>query len=150
MVSAAEEGPDSEEVEDLSAVYKESLTELNQFSLYRAKGAQVRSRSRWVEEDESFTAYFFRLERKRKAESTISSLKVDDRVAASTSRLLSAASDFYKNLYSVSETDPVVQDDLLFLISRSTYLRMKLSCVKGIFRSLSVLKHFGAWSKRPF
>ena len=55
--------------------YKTALSELNQFSLDRARGAQVRSRSRWLEEGESSTAYFFCLERKRKPDGTISSLK---------------------------------------------------------------------------
>ena len=77
----------------------------------------MRSRSRWVEEGESSTAYLFCLERKRKAEGTISSLKVGVRFVSSTSDLLSAASDFYKNLYAASQTDPVIQDDLLSNLS---------------------------------
>jgi len=59
--------------------YTEVLSDLQEFSLDEARGAQVCSRARWVEDGESSTAYFFRLEKKRKAETTISSLKVGDR-----------------------------------------------------------------------
>ena len=99
--------------------YKDALSALQEFSLDQACGAQIHSRARWVEEGESSTAYFFRLERKRKAESTISSLKVCDRTVTSTDDLLASASDFYKNLYSSCETDPVVQDELLSNLSLS-------------------------------
>ena len=78
--------------------YKVALSNLQEFSLDEARGAQVRSRARWVEEGESSTAYFFRLEKKRRAESTISSLKVGDRSVTSTEGLLAAAVDFYQNL----------------------------------------------------
>ena len=37
----------------------------------------------------------------------------------STEDLLAAATDFYKNLYSSCETDPVVQEELLFNLSLS-------------------------------
>ena len=89
------------------------------FLLRRPLGAQVRSRARWVEEGEASTAYFFRLEKTRKAESIISSLKVGDRSVSSMEDLLAAAADFYKSLYSSCDTDPVVQDELLSNLSLS-------------------------------
>ena len=99
--------------------YKDALSELQEFSLEEARGAQVRSRARWVEEGEASTAYFFRLEKKRKAESIISSLKVGDRSVSSTEDLLAAAADIYKSLHSSCDTDPVVQDELLSNLSLS-------------------------------
>ena len=102
--------------------YKVALSDLQEFSLDEARGAQVRSRARWVEEGESSTAYFFRLEKKRRAESTISSLKVGDRSVTSTEGLLAAAVDFYQNLYTSCETNPVVQDELLSNLSSSLSL----------------------------
>lgn len=99
--------------------YKHALSDLQEFSLDQAHGAQVRSRARWVEEGESSSAYFFRLEKTRKAESVIPSLKVGDRSVMSTEDLLAAASDFYKNLYTSCDTDPVVQEELLSNLSLS-------------------------------
>ena len=43
-----------------------------------ARGAQVRAWARWAEEDESFTAYFLRLERKRATDRYISALRAGD------------------------------------------------------------------------
>ena len=99
--------------------YKKALSELQEFSLDQARGAQVRSRARWVEDGESSMAYFLRLEKKRKAEGIISSLRVGDHSVTSTEDLLAAASDFYKNLYASCDTDPVVQEELLSNLSLS-------------------------------
>ena len=46
--------------------------------LETAKGVQVRSCIRWVEEGESSSAYFFRLERKKAADRWISALRESD------------------------------------------------------------------------
>lgn len=78
--------------------YKRALLDLEEFSLEQARGAQVCSRARWIEKGESSTAYFFCLEKKRKAEGIFSSLKVGDRSVMSTEDLLAAASYFYKHL----------------------------------------------------
>lgn len=99
--------------------YREELSDLQEFSLDEARGAQVRSRARWVEEGESSTAYFFHLEKKPKVESTISSLKVGDRSVTSTEDLLATAANFYKSLNSSCEADPVVQEELLSNLSLS-------------------------------
>lgn len=102
--------------------YKTALSELQEFSLGQAHGMQVHLRARWVEEGESSTAYFFRLEKRHKAEGIIPSLKVGDRSVTSTEDLFAAASDFYKNLYASCDTDPVVQDELLSNLSLSLSL----------------------------
>ena len=49
------------------APYHGVLSQVAKFDLETAKGAQVRSRTRWVEEGESSSAYFFRLEKKNAA-----------------------------------------------------------------------------------
>ena len=67
--------------------YQSALSELQTFTLEKARSTQVRSCSRWVKEDEFSSAYFFQLKKKRKAESTISSLKVGDCSVTSTSHL---------------------------------------------------------------
>ena len=45
--------------------YQSTLSSLAKFDLEAARGAQVRSRARWVEEGESSSAYFFRLVKKQ-------------------------------------------------------------------------------------
>ena len=45
--------------------YHSAVAESAALDLHRAKGAQVRSRDRWIEEGEVSSAYFFRLEKKR-------------------------------------------------------------------------------------
>ena len=108
--------------------YRKALSDLQVFSLDQARGAQVRARARWVEEGESSTSYFLRLEKKRKVESTISSLKVGDRVVSSTEDLLAAAGDFYKTLYSSCDTDPVIQEELLSNLALSLSSEEADSC----------------------
>ena len=51
------------------------LSQLAKFDLEAAKGAQVHSRIRWVEEGETSSAYFFRLEKKNAANRWISALR---------------------------------------------------------------------------
>ena len=53
-----------------------SVLELAKFDLEVARGAYVRSRVRWVEEGESSSAFFFRLERKRGVDRRISALRL--------------------------------------------------------------------------
>lgn len=49
-------------------VYQPVLDQLADLDREVARGAQVRARARWVEEGDSSSAYFFRLEKKRGAD----------------------------------------------------------------------------------
>ena len=71
--------------------------------LEAAKGAQVPSRIRWIEEGELSSAFFFRLEKKRAADRLIGS------VVNSTTGLLEAFSSFYSKLFSAQPCDPHAQ-----------------------------------------
>ena len=44
---------------------------LDELYIEKAKGAYIRSRSKWLEEDEQNSAYFFRLEKNRSLLATI-------------------------------------------------------------------------------
>lgn len=57
------------------APYHGVLAQLANIDSVAAKGAQVRSRIRWVEEGETSSAYFFRLEKKNAADRWISALR---------------------------------------------------------------------------
>ena len=55
--------------------YRSVLDRLSSLDSTAAKGAQVRSRVKWVEEGEVSSAFFFRLEKKRSADRWISALR---------------------------------------------------------------------------
>ena len=79
--------------------YHSALAELAKFDLDAARGAQVRSRARWVEEGESSSAYFH-LKKKRSADRWISALREDDGSVISDPDLLCRSfSNFYSSCF---------------------------------------------------
>ena len=90
------------------------LSELAKFDLEAAKGVQVSSRIRWVEEGETSSAYFFRLEKKNAADQWISALRESDgSLVSSPSDLCRSFASFYSSLFTGEATDPSVQASLL-------------------------------------
>lgn len=91
-------------------VYQSVLGELAALDLDAARGAQTRARARWVEEGETSSAYFFRLEKKRGADRWISALRGEDgSIVSSPADLCLSLSSFYSSLFMSSSTDPVAQ-----------------------------------------
>ena len=100
--------------------YHSALAELAALDSHVAKGAQVRSRATWVEEGESSSSYFFRLERKRGSDRWISALRdEDDSIVSSPQDLSTSLSSFFSALFSASPVDPRIQTDLLGNLSSS-------------------------------
>ena len=98
--------------------YNSTLAELAKFDLEVARGAQVRSRVRWVEEGESSSAFFFRLERKRGVDRLISALKTEDGVTVSdTEGLCNVITAFYSGLFRSQCTDEFSRVALLRNVS---------------------------------
>ena len=94
--------------------YQSTLAELSKFDLEAARGAQVRSRTRWVEEGERSTAYFFRLEKKRSADHRISALRESDgTIVSDISGLCDSIFSFYSGLFSSVPTDADACESLL-------------------------------------
>ena len=94
--------------------YKKVLMALKSLDLAEAKGAQVRSRIRWVEEGESSSAYFCRLEKKRSSDRWFSAIRNEDGSFTSDLHgMVDAWSSFYKDLFSWSSVDSSVQDEML-------------------------------------
>ena len=61
--------------------YQSVLQQLAQLDVEVARGAQVRARARWIEEGESSSSYFFRLEKKRGVDRHIAAVRtVDGRI----------------------------------------------------------------------
>ena len=72
----------------------------------------------WVEEGETSSAYFFRLEKRRRADRWISALIGEDgSIVSSPDDLFHSCSSFYSSLIKSSPTDPVAQQELLSNIS---------------------------------
>jgi len=79
-----------------------------------AKGAQVRSQIRWVEEGETSLAYFFRLKKKKGADRWISALRVDDvSIFSSPEELCHSFASFHSSLFTAGPTNSSVQASLL-------------------------------------
>ena len=51
---------------------------LHHYFHYKAKGAIIRSRARWVEDGEKNTSYFFNLEKRQYSKKCISKLRNDN------------------------------------------------------------------------
>ena len=58
----------------LYLVWGPTLAELARMDIEVARGAQVRARARWVEEGETSSAFFLRLEKKRAADRSVAAL----------------------------------------------------------------------------
>ena len=94
--------------------YQSTLAELSRFDLKAARGAQVRSRIRWVEEGERSSAYFFRLEKKRSADRHISVLRESDgTIVSDITGLCDSVSTFYSDSFSSDPTDAGACESLL-------------------------------------
>jgi len=90
------------------------LAELSKFDLEAARGAQVTSRIRWVEEGERSSAYFFRLEKKRAADRRISALRESDgTIVSDIAGLYDSISSFYSGLFASEPTDVAARESLL-------------------------------------
>ena len=109
--------------------YQSTLAELSKFDLEAARGAQVRSRIRWVEEGERSSAFFFRLERKRSTDRRISALRESDgSIISDTTSLCNSISAFYSGLFSSVPTDAAARELLLSNIHSTLTPEQALSC----------------------
>ena len=109
--------------------YHSAMAELANLDLIAARGAQVRSRARWIEDGETSSAYFFRLEKKCGADRWISAIKLEDgTIVSSPADLCAAFADFYTSLFSATPTDPVVRDSLLSNVASSLPPDMAALC----------------------
>lgn len=109
--------------------YKSTLAELAKLDLKVAQGAQVRSRVQWVEEGESSSAFFFRLERKRGADRRISALRSSNGVIVSdTPALCDVIASFYSDLFRSQPTDDCARTSLLQNVNSSLSSEAAESC----------------------
>ena len=109
--------------------YQSVLQQLAALDVEVAKGAQVRARARWIEEGETSSSYFFRLEKKRGSDRWIAAVRNDDgQIVASPEGLCSSFSAFYSSLFTAEPTDPIAQESLLRHIESSLPPAQSESC----------------------
>ena len=98
--------------------YCSMLSRLAEFDLAAAKGAQVRSRIRWVEEGETSSSYFCLLEKKCSVDRWISAIRnPSGRIVSDLHDLCDSFPAFYSDLFTASPVDSFAQPFLLSNLS---------------------------------
>ena len=89
---------------------------LEQWINYKTQGSIIRSRTRWYNEGEKNTKYFFELEKRHFNSKTIRNLKTDDTTLNTDEEILNEAKHFYQALYTSnnSSIQNVCGEDLFF------------------------------------
>lgn len=86
--------------------------ELDRLYTDLAKGAYVRSRSKWLEKGEKNSNYFFALEKRNQKRNNISAIKIDDKETQNSADIKRHVENFYKNIY-VSKAQPEACDPFI-------------------------------------
>ena len=121
------------------APYHTALSNLGKLDLEAARGAQVRSRIRWMEEGEVSSAYFFRLIKKQSADRLMAALRCPDRtVVNSVPDLVECFSQFYSDLFSAEPVDLGAQDMLLSNVSAHLSSSERDDCASCLLRNVFV------------
>ncbi|KAK3741401.1 hypothetical protein QZH41_018038 [Actinostola sp. cb2023] len=121
---------------DLSLLteYHEILNGLAFLNSHTAQDEKVRSRARWIEEGES-SAFFLRLEKQHRAESTVDVIqKEDGTLTSDPDDLLSTWHLFYNELFSASETNKDLLNSFLSTLERKLLFHSSESC-EGLLSS---------------
>ena len=94
--------------------YRSTLAEIARLDIEVAHGAQVRAPARWVEEGETSSAFFPRLEKKRAADWSVAALRTNDgSIVSHNDDLCRVFSSFYESLFTAEATDPAIANSLL-------------------------------------
>ena len=94
------------------------MSRLKALDLIEARGAQVRSHIKWVEEGETSSSCFFHLEKKHSADRFISGLRAGDGSLVKCQEDLCAAfGAFYADLFSAGSVNAEAQAELLSHLS---------------------------------
>ena len=88
--------PDSKELHDNLIRLQKKLEIL---SLHKTKGAQIRSRIKFIEDGEKNTKYFLSIEKSRGDKNTIQELKRDNKNLINPQNILKEVKQYYTNLY---------------------------------------------------
>ena len=128
--------------------YKSVLAQLATLDVEVAKGAQVRARAQWIEEGESSSAYFFRLEKKPGADRWIAAVRnPDDQIVTSPEDLCASFSSFYSSLFTAAPTDADAQESLLDNLQSSLPESQSESC-EGFLSTEECFEALSGMAKR--
>lgn len=97
--------------------------QLNKIYDEKAKGHQIRSRVKWIEEGEKSTSYFLKLEKARQTYNRIDALSMNGGTARTDSEILNEAVSFYKQLY----TSTMPSEESIETYLNSTFFPVSLS-----------------------
>ena len=125
---------DNEDVQNRVIGIKKKLELL---SMEKARGAQIRARTKWVEEGEKNTKYFLGLEKHRAKSNVMTHVKNDSGViVCKQSEILQEQVKFYSNLYSKSNTNTDIKDMVTSFIEAETFPKLdndEASQCEGLF-----------------
>lgn len=79
---------------------RELENESDELYKYKAKGAQIRSRAKWIDEGERNTSYFLRLENKHQSHNVINKVNNNGNIYTKTDEILKQLYLYYDDLYS--------------------------------------------------
>ncbi len=110
----------SKDPDSLTEGEKEELSysqiKLDELYRQKAKGAFIRSRSKWLEEGEQNSHYFFSLEKHHSTINNISKLNINGAITEDQRKTADFCSSFYKELYS-SKFSPTAAENFLNSLS---------------------------------
>ena len=90
---------DNPKSEQLNKQLLQSRQELELIHINKAKGAQLRSRIKWIEEGEKNTKYFLGLEKSRGKANTTTELKKENQSIKNPLKILNEIKSYYSELY---------------------------------------------------
>jgi hypothetical protein len=84
-------------------------------TLLKAKGAQIRSREKWIELGEKNNSYFLGLEKQRQVNKSINKLKDDkNSVITDQPKLLHMIKEYYEKLYTTTKPNKELLENYIF------------------------------------
>ena len=128
--------------------YQSVLQQLAALDVEVAKGAQVCARARWIEEGDTSSSYFFRLENKHGSARWIAAVRNDDgQIVGSPEGLCSSFSTFYLSVFPAEPTDPIAQESLLSNVESSLPPAQLESC-EGLLSGEECFEALSGMAKR--
>ena len=90
-------------------------TDIELYEMSKARGAQIRSREKWIDEGEKNTKYYLGLEKSRGAANNITKLKFGQQSTDNPKTILKEIKSFYENLYKrpANDVDEHITDHFL-------------------------------------